>query len=225
MAATIGKSVGRGGVNRAADVNVVKRLLNDHLTHLRRSTPLLLDGVVDEATINAISQFQRAMLGVPTPDGRVDPNGATLRALRAGGPSFEQLPHTGDGFYTYGSAAKRWGTPSTLTAVARVARAVRQELSLEIGIGNISLRLGGKMEPHASHRRGVDVDVRPLRTDGQRSPVTIDNSAYDRARTRTLVEILRREPTLGLILFNDTTVAGVRSAAGHHNHLHVRFDG
>ena len=79
------------------------------------------------------------------------------------------------------------------------------------------------MAPHGSHRRGVDVDIRPLRADGQRLPVTITDPNYSRDRTKLLVEALQAQSNLHLILFNDTKVQGVRFYEGHHNHLHVRF--
>jgi hypothetical protein len=224
MASNIQKSVGRGGVNREADVNVVKALLNEQLDNLRRSTPLPLDGDADDATINAIEQFQRNVVGMTPPDGRVDPGGSTIRALRASDTTFVQLPAGGDGFYAYGQAAKRWGTSRTLASVRKAAKAFHGKFGIPVGVGNISLRDGGRIPPHVSHRRGVDVDFRPLRSDGEAQPVTIANPAYDRERTRALVKILREDPNLKMILFNDTAIAGVQQWAGHDNHLHVRFD-
>ena len=79
MAIIIHASVGRGGVNRFVDVRVVQELLNKH----RRPPmqPLTLDGIVGPKTIAAIEAFQRRVLSTIQPDGRVDPDGPTLRAL------------------------------------------------------------------------------------------------------------------------------------------------
>ena len=73
------------------------------------------------------------------------------------------------------------------------------------------------------HERGLDVDLRPLRMDGRHEPVTIREAAYSRERTRALAAELSRQLALELIFFNDLRIQGVRRAAGHDNHLHLRF--
>jgi hypothetical protein len=82
------------------------------------------------------------------------------------------------------------------------------------------------MPPHSSHKRGVDVDFRPLRKDGAKAPVTIHDTAYSRARTAELVQYIRQHTTLPVkrILFNDPQIPDVQFFEGHHNHLHVRFE-
>jgi predicted chitinase len=58
---------------------LVQQLLNKH-----RPPPLRRideDGVVGPETISAIEEFQRRVVKMSTPDGRVDPDGTTLRAL------------------------------------------------------------------------------------------------------------------------------------------------
>jgi hypothetical protein len=37
------------------------------------------------------------------------------------------------------------------------------------------------------------------------------------------VNLLRSNPNVETILFNDTSIAGVRQWVGHDNHLHVHF--
>ena len=93
-----------------------------------------------------------------------------------------------------------------------------------MGVGNISLENGGYMAPHSSHQQGVDVDVRPMRTDGQEAGVTIHQSAYSRSRTQALVSDFRRELSIRIILFNDSGVSGVRYWSGHDNHFHVSMN-
>jgi hypothetical protein len=84
MAISIRGSVGRGGTNRFEDVRIVQELLNKHI---RPPMPLLVvDGMVGPKTVGAIETFQRRVLSMPHPDGRVDPGGPTLAAL-AGGAS------------------------------------------------------------------------------------------------------------------------------------------
>lgn len=74
-------SVGRGGLNRYADVATVQTLVNDCIHLLTPLRPLETDGVAGTVTIAAIEEFQRRVLRSPRPDGRVDRGGRTLRAL------------------------------------------------------------------------------------------------------------------------------------------------
>lgn len=220
----ITSSVGRGGRNRAADVVVVQELLNRHLASIGRIHPLVEDGVVGPLTINAIVRFQQRVVGTHNPDGRVDPSGRTIKVLNQEPIRLTELPSGNTDYYSYASADEQWGTRNTIRAIREAAKRMMQETSVSIGIGHISLENGGRFPPHKSHRWGVDVDVRPLRLDGARRAVTINNdNDYDQTRTRKLVRILREDPTLDLILFNDTNIQGVISATGHDNHLHVRY--
>jgi hypothetical protein len=79
FASSISGSVGRGGVNDRNDVLTVQRLINAKLpTPL---SPLDEDGVCGPLTIQAIEDIQRSNLGMPLPDGRIDPNSATFAFL------------------------------------------------------------------------------------------------------------------------------------------------
>jgi putative chitinase len=80
-------SVGTGGRNLPADGVVIQVLLN-----LNRPAPLpriRVDGAVGPGTTEAIREFQRRVLHQAAPDGRVDPDGVALQALRAGLPPFD----------------------------------------------------------------------------------------------------------------------------------------
>lgn len=80
----ISGSVGRGGKNVKADVVLVQQRLNTHATS--GQAKLDVKGVVTAQVIAAIEAFQRKFVpALRTPDGRVDPNGATFRALMAPG--------------------------------------------------------------------------------------------------------------------------------------------
>jgi peptidoglycan hydrolase-like protein with peptidoglycan-binding domain len=77
-------SVGRGGRNSPADVRLVQQLLNRH-----RPTPMApldVDGVAGPKTVEAICEFQRRVVKMAAPDGRVDPGGRTFTLL-AGPPA------------------------------------------------------------------------------------------------------------------------------------------
>jgi uncharacterized protein (TIGR02594 family) len=76
------QSVGRGGVNLRADVELVQALINAKIAQLRPLRPLRVDGQVGARTIAAIEEFQRRVVGTDSPDGRVDRQGRTIAALR-----------------------------------------------------------------------------------------------------------------------------------------------
>jgi hypothetical protein len=81
MARTISRSVGRGGVNLPNDVTTVQELLNDNIDKIKPLSPLVPDGRIGPATQAAIDQFQKVVVRMAQPDGRVDPGGRTLALL------------------------------------------------------------------------------------------------------------------------------------------------
>lgn len=85
MAQSISSSVGRNGVNNRTDVETIQRLVNANIQKISPVFPLVVDGRVGPKTISAIEQFQKKVVGMYLPDGRVDPRGKTLAALNAGG--------------------------------------------------------------------------------------------------------------------------------------------
>lgn len=72
--ASISGSVGEGGVNREADVEVIQQMLID-----AGQNPGIVDGDYGGNTRDAILAFQRTFSA--NPDGRIDPGGQTLRRL------------------------------------------------------------------------------------------------------------------------------------------------
>jgi hypothetical protein len=87
----ISASVGRGGVNLAADVAIVQGLLI-----ARGFTSITsADGVCEAVTISSIEDYQSAFLA--SPDGRVDPGGTTWRHLSASDDGGGALPAGGSG--------------------------------------------------------------------------------------------------------------------------------
>lgn len=79
----IGASVGRNGINRRPDVETVQLLLNRHITSLAPLRPLVVDGRIGPNTIRAIEEFQSRIGNMRPVDGRVDPNGRTIRLLES----------------------------------------------------------------------------------------------------------------------------------------------
>ena len=81
-------SVGEGGKNIPPDVYLVQTLLNQSQRKLKSAKvnfqgfPALTENsVCDSATITAINIFQRDIMKMNPPDGRVDPGGRTIRTL------------------------------------------------------------------------------------------------------------------------------------------------
>ncbi len=77
---TITASVGRDGVNRYSDVVLIQHLLNQYDIP-DELIPLKVDGQSGQKTEDRIEAFQRHLLGMSHPDGRVDVDGRTLRRL------------------------------------------------------------------------------------------------------------------------------------------------
>lgn len=215
-------SVGARARNRPKDVANVQKLLNQWFDDIAFTKLLLEDGLVGRLTLLAIVEFQGRVVGMEEPDARVDPGGLTWRTLNMSSLTLKILSRGGAGYYTYGKDEKRFATSKTIASIQELVLAM-ERMDITIGIGNISLKTGGQMPPHTSHQRGVDVDIRPMRIDQRKIGVTIHSDDYSRSKTRKLVRQIRRDKNLEKILFNDTEIAGVRSHAGHDNHLHVRY--
>src|SRR3954452_5712540 len=98
-------SVGKGGVNRPDDVKVVQTLLNQNITRLAPLLPVPVSGTCDAQTILTIEEFQRRVMHVTEPDGRVDPGGRTISEL-GGGTSASGAEPTLDGSPLPPAAAK-----------------------------------------------------------------------------------------------------------------------
>lgn len=140
------------------------------------------------------------------------------------------LPQSGVGFVTNNRGANgefQFGQKSTIDAALRVATTWDSlHAQRPSSIGQISLKGGGPMPPHKSHRLGLDIDVRPMRADGANQPVTITDSEYDRALTTALIALWWQKAPVQSLFFNDPTVIATglsQFVNGHHNHFHVRL--
>jgi len=80
-------AVGRGCANSRSDVKTVQCLLNFNASRGPVVTPLGADGSCGPATLSGIESFQRRVMRMPRPDGRVPPGSVTLKSLAAGVPS------------------------------------------------------------------------------------------------------------------------------------------
>jgi uncharacterized protein YraI len=135
---------------------------------------------------------------------------------------FIQLPASGEGFGTYSPSSERWGVPRLIYGLERVAEGWYHPQRPRMMVGDISRQNGGRLAGHLSHRGGKDVDVLPLRRDRRAIDVSVGQSAYSRARTRTLLGLFRSELPIALILFNDRAIRGTTPWPGHSDHFHAR---
>jgi Putative peptidoglycan binding domain/Penicillin-insensitive murein endopeptidase len=136
------------------------------------------------------------------------------------------LNEPGNGYYGYYSDNSRWGTSETIRAIKEVGNIWSKRGSRpRIGIGDISLRGGGPISGHASHQKGVDIDIIPVRNDGREDGVTWQDSNYSRKLTQELIDLFYANSTVAveLIFFNDGATEGTSPWPNHDNHLHVRL--
>ena len=206
------------GVNGEA-VKALQRQLNE-----KRSAGLAITGSYDIATAAAVRAFQRhAGLTVNGIAGAL-----TWRYLIA---HFDR-PGFGSAVcdYQVGNGLTDWGTAAAIGQVEAAAANVVALGHGRVAIGDIGLEHGGDIAGHASHERGLDVDVRLMRDakDQCRTGVSYRSSAYDRAATRDLIKAVRATANghVKLIFFNDPVLIReglVRWYTGHDNHLHIRY--
>lgn len=132
---TIMGPVGTGGKNDPGDVKTVQERLKRHAEWLATPPPVP-SGTCDQATIAAISAFQRDPGALLSPDGRVDTNGFTLRWLSRDKIPKRQHPVFVDGPIShvqgapsdadYDAAAKKLGSDvASIKAVAEVETGIR----------------------------------------------------------------------------------------------------
>jgi hypothetical protein len=103
----ISASVGKGGANQRPDVIRIQTLLNENMRKLSEIKRLRVDGAAGKLTIAAIEAFQKKVVGMSKPDGRVDPHGETFKRLRGCGcdQPDENYPYSQTTFATIGNLA------------------------------------------------------------------------------------------------------------------------
>lgn len=79
----IKQSVGAKGKNDSIDVKVIQAALNlSQSDQFKISAKLVVDGKSGDKTVTAIESFQKSIVGMESPDGRIDPGGKTLTTLK-----------------------------------------------------------------------------------------------------------------------------------------------
>ena len=187
---------------------------------------LVVDGIVGpktEAALIGAGASRPPTTSSPTPS----PTPGTSTCTTAYPNTVVQLPPNGQGFYSSVTSSRRFGTQQTIQAWLTIAAnwSTAHPSGPRIGIGDISLRCGGRMSPHVSHDKGKDADIRLIRNDGKEQGTVYTSSTYSRSLTQELVNLIRANPVARVqyVFFNDPSVTGVKPWPGHDNHLHVRF--
>jgi penicillin-insensitive murein endopeptidase len=112
-------------------------------------------------------------VGTPTP---LAPNlsgsvGSPQHGVQTGAV---ELPESGPGFARYRkTGGYYWGQPNLVDAVAAAARRVAERVpgGAALSIGDLSAERGGRIERHATHRSGRDVDLLWYATTPEGAPV------------------------------------------------------
>ena len=146
------------------------------------------------------------------------------------------------GYYVYGNlhyvpgtgAQAQYAHPNLLSVIFQIEREWQAICDRKFGIGNISIDGGEKFDKHESHRKGIEVDCRPVRKDyltGQEARCSYqDKAVYDQEATIKLIRLFIQHPWVKLVYFNDPGVqkalgSQVTSYAGHDDHFHVELWG
>ena len=178
-------------MNRSADVSSVQTLLNHHAQSSGLTQPLQVTGQCDESTMRAIETFQRQVVGLRRPDGRVDPGGRTIRAL-------DNPPVTP-------GASRRGVLP---------ASALRHGLILAPAHNSPARRADATGAFHPGAQRFQTIHRLP-------DPVLFDNLASEGERRRVVLDAIQSAPgPLDVIAyFGHGTVNGLSSAGFRSQHV------
>ena len=144
------------------------------------------------------------------------------------------LPKEGPGFYTYNpntqvypnDPMRRFGTDRLVRDLIDLGKwwDAQHPNGPRLGIGDLSWKSGGRIDNHASHQAGVDVDIRLPRRDGGEGAANPGN--YDREMTQEIVDWWLAHGDVEYIFYGPnlelTGNARVMVWPNHDDHLHVR---
>lgn len=136
-----------------------------------------------------------------------------------------ELPKSGTGFRIYNPEKRgdQFGTKKcidTLIEIGKLWNEIHPEIDIQYG--DISLIYGGDTPHHATHEKGTDADMRPIRADGKYIPVTYTDPNYSRNLTRDFLKLIKGK--VKGVYFNDPVLIKeglCRYSAGHNDHLHI----
>lgn len=138
-----------------------------------------------------------------------------------------QGPEDG-GYYVYGKPSDgvyQYAHSRTITALLQIAWEWQGLDNRRIGVGDISLADGAASTMHGTHRSGLEIDVRPIRKDGEEVPVLWTQHSYDHEATNKLIELFYTYAPVDYILFNDPDIPRVKPHKKHDDHFHVKLRG
>jgi hypothetical protein len=114
------------------------------------------------------------------------------------------------GFYTYFNnkrgRLRRFATEKTAWQVIQAGRKlVATNSDIYMGVGNISRSGGGRLRPHSTHRKGRDVDLQLITSDGRAIKTTVWYKSYSRSKTaEMLINLISIDPSnIKRIIVND----------------------
>lgn len=210
--------VGPGSTGMA--VRVLQRQL---IEKLRANVPV--DSVYGASTKAAVLAFQKHM-GL-TADGKVGLQTWRWLLWHYERPAFNATTLCD---YTVGNGTANWATGSSIGQLEGTAAIVAAGGYGRIAVGDAGFEHGGDIPGHETHELGLDIDIRPLRTDENqcRYGTNYRYSTYDRNATRALIRAIRATAPghVKLIYFNDPVLISqglVTRYAGHDDHLHIRY--
>ena len=219
------------------DVKALQKLLNVQQT-----------GTFGQTTAQKVLEFKQANGITPPDDPRV--GATTLKLLEQSGSTADtsnisrilagfnnnrvDTPlRAGEGYTSYSPQSNQYATARTIKAIqllgqewAKIHPEAKNNSGWQIAVGDISLSGGGEFPPHSSHQDGTAFDVAPIRRDRADLPTNVNDSSYDPAITRNLVQTIKRLYPNSTILFNDPALISeglTQQYSGHDNHLHIQL--
>jgi hypothetical protein len=136
-----------------------------------------------------------------------------------GGAVNAQLPQIGinqsdrareAGYYSYSPADRQWGTERTAWRIQEAGKRLAEQ-NLVMAVGNISKQGGGRLAPHSSHQRGVDIDLRLMGSNGRGYAGTYGSGEYSRDNTFKMIQaLIDTDPqNVRHIIVNDPQLVGM----------------
>lgn len=154
-------------------------------------------------------------------------NQASKPFTRLPQPGETEAGESGGAYKTYGTpsgGAGQYGKTKAMQVITSASNALANSPQYTpLSIGNISLENGGIFPGHHGHMDGLNIDIRPARTDQANAPVTWKSPDYDSAATQRIVDAFRATGQVSKIYFNDPNIHGVTPAAEHDNHMHIQL--
>ncbi len=204
-------SVGRGGINRKADIVAVKKRLHS-LGFTWVGNPE--SSALNTGFIQAIKLFQSIIAGRERVggDGRVDVDNTTHNWLQAvNAPGWRTMPDSDPNISLFNREKFEtnddhdFGTTWMADIILDIAKDYHETFrkanpgAALFGVNDVSRPKGGDTPDHSGHETGLMCDVQLPRKDG-RLGTDIFQSNYDRNATRALIKSMRRQNLVNKVL-------------------------